>query len=217
MGGNWRPLFNPPAFGFTNEQHELRGKKVFLPSYLKGCQIFFFFCRVNPNLKDLKPTFALKTESLFVFFGWRGGKKNKIPQRYFLPFCTRKLPSPSVETIFVSNFSHLSTRRQVSWGKAPDPADNVGGDRGSLFRAGLELPPRAVCKLLLMWEIGGPCQVAPTTPPGGPVRPNEICHKSGSRGTWERISQGRCKARTLEGPGPAREQTTTCLCRATVA
>lgn len=113
-------------------------KKSFSASYLKGCQIFFFFfCRVNPNLKDLKPTFALKTESLFVFFGWRGGKKNKIPQRYFLPFCTRKLPPPSVETIFVSNFSHLSTRRQVSWGKAADPADNGGGTGAACSGLGL--------------------------------------------------------------------------------
>lgn len=32
-----------PAFGFTNEQHELRKKKSFSASYLKACQIFFSF------------------------------------------------------------------------------------------------------------------------------------------------------------------------------
>lgn len=64
----WRPLFSAPAFGFTNEQHALRGKKVFCV-ISESLSDFFFFCRVNPNLKDLKPTFALKTESLFVFFG----------------------------------------------------------------------------------------------------------------------------------------------------
>lgn len=62
-----------PAFGFTNEQHELRKKKVFLCHIWKPVR-FFFFYRVNPNLKDLKPTFALKTEGLFVFFGRRGEK-----------------------------------------------------------------------------------------------------------------------------------------------
>lgn len=54
----------------------IEGKKVFLRHIWKPVR-FFFFCRVNPNLKDLKPTFALKTESPFVFFGWRGGKKIK--------------------------------------------------------------------------------------------------------------------------------------------
>jgi hypothetical protein len=36
--GNWCPLFSPPAFGFTNEQHELRGKK--------------FFCVISESLSD---------------------------------------------------------------------------------------------------------------------------------------------------------------------
>lgn len=41
----WRPLFSAPAFGFTNEQHALRGKK-FSASYLKACQIFFSFAEL---------------------------------------------------------------------------------------------------------------------------------------------------------------------------
>lgn len=36
--GNWPPLFSPPAFGFTNEQHELRGEK--------------FFCVISESLSD---------------------------------------------------------------------------------------------------------------------------------------------------------------------
>lgn len=64
-----------PAFGFTNEQHELRGKKFFA-SYLKACQIFFSSSRVNPKLKDLKPTFALKTEGFFVYLDEEGKKKS---------------------------------------------------------------------------------------------------------------------------------------------
>lgn len=67
-GATGAPLFSPPAFGFTNERHELRGEKFFCV-ISESLSDFFFFCRVNPNLKDLKPTFAFKTESLFVFFG----------------------------------------------------------------------------------------------------------------------------------------------------
>lgn len=136
-GDNWRPLFSLPAFGFTNEQHELRGKKFFCV-ISESLSDFFFFCRVNPNLKDLKPTFALETESLCIFWMKRVGG-NKIPQRYFLLFCIRKPPTLSVETIFVSNFSHLSTPGQVSWRKAPDPRRQWGeqeqpvGGLGSSF------------------------------------------------------------------------------------
>lgn len=59
--------------------------------------------------------------------------KNKIPQRYFLPFCTRKLPPHSVENIFVSNFSHLSTHRQVIWEMENQSFSDNGTNRSSLF------------------------------------------------------------------------------------
>ena len=58
-----------PAFGFTNEQHEFKKKKKFFCVIFESLSDFFSFYRVNPNLKDLNPTFAFKTEGLFVFFG----------------------------------------------------------------------------------------------------------------------------------------------------
>lgn len=122
---------------------------------------FFSFCSVNPNLRDLKPTFPFKTESLFVFFfffGWRGGKKNEIPQRYFLPFCTRKLPSLGGSQ-FVSNFSHLPPLRQVSWEKA-SPVQTMVLTGRLLGVVGPGLPLRVVCKWSWTWEIGGQCQVS---------------------------------------------------------
>lgn len=150
--------YSATALAFTNEQHELRGK-TFSESYLKACQIFFPFCSVNPNLRDLKPTFPFKTESLFVFFfGWRGGEKNEIPQRYFLPFCTRKLPSLRGSQ-FVSNFSHLPPLRQVSWEKA-SPVQTMVLMGTLLGVVGPGLPLRAVCKWSWTWEIGGQCQVS---------------------------------------------------------
>lgn len=80
-----------PAFGFTNEKHELRKKKKsFSASYLKACQIFFLY-RVNPNLKDLKLTFALKTEGLFVFFGRR---REKIKSHRGISFLSVQESSP---------------------------------------------------------------------------------------------------------------------------
>lgn len=63
-----------PAFGFTNEQHELRGKKFFCV-ISESLSDFFPSSRVNPKLKDLKPTFALKTEGFFVYLDEERGKK----------------------------------------------------------------------------------------------------------------------------------------------
>lgn len=71
----------------------IEGKKVFLRHIWKPVR-FFSFCRVNPNLKDLKPTFALKTESLFVFFGWRGEKK--IKSHRGISFLSVQESSPSL-------------------------------------------------------------------------------------------------------------------------
>lgn len=62
-----------PAFGFTNEQHELRERKFFCIIFERLSDLFFS-CRVNPKLKDLKPTFALKTEGLFVYLDEEGEK-----------------------------------------------------------------------------------------------------------------------------------------------
>lgn len=86
--------YSATAFAFTNEQHELRGK-TFSESYLKACQIFFSFCSVNPNLRDLKPTFPFKTESLFVFFflDEEEGKKWN-PTEVFPSFLYKKAPLP---------------------------------------------------------------------------------------------------------------------------
>lgn len=44
-GARGRPLFSPPAFGFTNEQRELRGKKCFcvISESLSDLCFFFFF------------------------------------------------------------------------------------------------------------------------------------------------------------------------------
>lgn len=191
-------VYSPLALQMDNMNW---GEKSFSASYLKACQIFFFFCRVNPNLKDLKPTFALKTESLCIFW-MKGVGENKIPQRYFLLFCVRKPLTLSVETIFVSNFSHLSTRGQVSWRKAPDPWRQWRGTGAACWGAGLKLPPTALCKLLLMWEIGGLCQAAPTAPPRGPVRPNGICHKSGSGGDWRKDQPRELQSRYPGGHRP---------------
>lgn len=140
MWNNWPSLFSPPAFGFTNEQHELRGKKFFCV-ISESLSVFFFFCRVNPNLKDLKPTFALKTESLCIFWMKKGEKK--IKSHRGISFLSVQESSPSVwRDHFVSNFSHLATRRQVSWGKAPDPRrQSGGGGNSNPLRAGRALPP----------------------------------------------------------------------------
>lgn len=101
-----------PAFGFTNEQHELRGKKFFLSHIWKPVRFFSF--RVNPKVKDLKLTFTLRTEDLFVYLDEE--EKNKILLSYFLPFCTRKLLPYSVETFLFLTF-HISLHPGKSAGK----------------------------------------------------------------------------------------------------
>lgn len=68
MEGVTTAHYSARAFGFTNEQRELRGGKLFLSHIWKPVRFFFPFCSVNPNLKDLKPASPFKTESLFVLF-----------------------------------------------------------------------------------------------------------------------------------------------------
>lgn len=110
--------------------------------------------------------------------------KNKIPQRYFLPFCTRKLPPHSVENIFVSNFSHLSTHRQVIWEMANQSFPDNGTNRSSLFWG--RTLAASVCGLQIVPNVRDLWSM-PSFPPLGLVKPNGICHKSGSQGNSEVI------------------------------
>lgn len=141
-----------PAFGFTNEQHELRGKKFFLSHIWKPVRFFSF--RVNPKVKDLKLTFTLRTEDLFVYLDEE--EKNKILLSYFLPFCTRKLLPYSVETFFISNFSHFSAPRKVSWEMANLSVLDNDTNRAACFGNGLCLPPFLVSTFSLIWDLWSP-------------------------------------------------------------
>lgn len=111
----------------------------------------------------------------------RRGKKNEIPQRYFLPFCPRKLPSLGGSS-FDSNFSHLPTLRQVSWEKASHgqtmalTGASVRGWSGARSESGLQM-------VLNVGDWGAVPSVPCPLP--GPVKPNGIRHKSGfQRGLW---------------------------------
>lgn len=184
-GGNFSPLFSyrPLPLQMNNMNW---GEKLFLSHIWKPVRFFFFFCSVNPNLRDLKPTFPFKTESLFVFFflDEEEGKKNEIPQRYFLPFCTRKLPSLGGSQ-FVSNFSHLSLLRQVSWEKA-SPVQTMVLMGTSVRGCWSGAPSESSLQMVLNVGDWGAVPSVPCPLPG-PVKPNRICHKSGSqRGLWRR-------------------------------
>lgn len=143
----------------------------------------------------------------------RGGK-NKIPQRYFLPFCIRKLPLTLKKPVLSLTF-HISPLTGRSAGKRRrDPETMVDcSEQEQPVRAELRFPPRVVCKFLLMWETGAPGQVAPTAPSQGTVKPNGICHESGSWGPWEGISWGSCKAGNRRAQAVCGEQVTACFCR----
>lgn len=74
MTGRLAPTIQSTSLWLCKCTPWIEGKKVFLRHIWKPVRFFFFFCRVNPNLRDLKPTFALKTESLCIFWMKRGGK-----------------------------------------------------------------------------------------------------------------------------------------------
>lgn len=122
--------------------------------------------------------------------------KNKIPQRYFLPFCTRKLPPHSVENIFVSNFSHLSTHRQVIWEMANQSFSDNGTNRSSLFWG--RTLAASVCGLQIVPNVRDFWSM-PSLPPLGLVKPNGICHKSGSQGNSEVIQNESWEAQFIVG------------------
>lgn len=107
----------------------------------------------------------------------RSGKKNEIPQRYFLPFCTRKLPS-LCGSQFVSNFSHLPTHRQVSWEKARRAQTMVLA--GAVVRGWSGAPSESSLQIVLDVGDWGAVTSVPCPLPGL-VKPNGICHKSGSQ------------------------------------
>lgn len=125
--------------------------------------------------------------------------ENKIPQRYFLPFCTRKLSSHSVETIFVLTF-HISPLAGRSAGKRRRSADN-GGTGTACLGLGSDSRQGSLQVTLNVGDWGDHAKWP--RPSQGPLKPKmESATKVAPEGLGEDQPRS-CKSRKAEGTGPA--------------
>lgn len=174
--GQLQPTIQLPALGFTNE-HESRGENFFWV-ISESLSDFFFFCSVNPNLKDLKLTFSFETESLFVFFWMKRREKKKKSHRGISFLSVQESSPPSGEASLSLTF-HISPLSGRSAGKRQAvcrqwrlTAVSVRGWSG--------VPSESSLQMVLNVGDWGAVPSVPCPLPG-PVKPNGICHKSGSR------------------------------------
>ena len=108
----------------------------------------------------------------------------KIKSHRGISFLSVQESSPSLcRDHFVPNFSHLSTCRQVSWEKTPGP-QTMGRTGAACLGLGLGSRQGSLQVTLNVGDWGDHAKW-PCCPSQGPLKPNGICHKSGSQGTWE--------------------------------